>query len=340
VVVVPSTARAYQGSLLSIAATVSGSPTPSSRWQKQVSGVFTDLTDTGTVSGSHTATLTINPAQFSDAGQFRIIATNSVASVTSAVVQVTVLSTGVDVTDPNDPITDFGNTSTTAATPANAIDNTFTGFVTRGSGLNNNAGFPPFAGPVGLVITPAAGNTLVNGLRVYAGQDGSQNDPADIKLEGSKNGGATYTTLVPTTALSLSDDRNPIANAIDPLTATMQEIRFANSQGYTSYRLTFAHTKDDSSSSSMSVGEIELLGVAFAQPVISSTTFSGGNMNISGSGGTPGGSYSVKTNADLTVPVGSWGTATTGTFDGSGNFSLSLPVSPSDPHLFYLIQTP
>jgi hypothetical protein len=40
------------------------------------------------------------------------------------------------------------------------------------------------------------------------------------------------------------------------------------------------------------------------------------------------------------VPLASWGTATTGTLDGTGSASVSLPVSPSNPRLFYLIKTP
>jgi hypothetical protein len=121
----------------------------------------------------------------------------------------------------------------------------------------------------------------------------------------------------------------------------VQEILFANSQAYTSYRLTFNHTKDDNSANILSIGELELLGVIAApQPMISGTTLSGGNLNFSITGGTHGGTYSVLTNADLTVPVASWGTATTGTLDGSGSASVSLPVSPSNPRLFYQIRTP
>jgi hypothetical protein len=86
---------------------------------------------------------------------------------------------------------------------------------------------------------------------------------------------------------------------------------------------------------------MELLGVASAtRPFISSTVRSGNNLLVSGSGGTPGGSFSVLTNGNVAAPVASWGTNTTGTFDGSGNFSASLPISPSNPRLFYLIQTP
>jgi hypothetical protein len=77
-----------------------------------------------------------------------------------------------------------------------------------------------------------------------------------------------------------------------------------------------------------------------AQPVISGTTLSGGNLHFSVNGGKPSGTYSVLTNASLSVPLASWGTAAAGTLDGTGSASVSLPVSPSNPRLFYLIKTP
>jgi hypothetical protein len=337
----PATAKAYQGNSLSIAANVTGSPTPTSRWQKKVGNNFTDLHDGGTISGSQTSTLTINPAAFSDDGNYRLIATNTLSAVTSGVVVVTIYSTNVDVTIPGDPVTDFGNTTTTPANPINAFDDGFNAFVTRGSGLNANAGFPPFGGPVGLIITPSAGATVVSGLRIYTGPDGTDSDPADVKLEGSNNGGTTYTTILPDTALSLPDDRNFFGPTVDPLTTAVQELLFANSQAYTTYRLTFNTVKADTNTYFMSIGDIEILGVAgTVRPSISSAVRVGGNFNISGSGGTPGASYSVLTNGNVAASVATWGTNTTGTFDGNGNFSVSLPISASNPRLFYLIKTP
>jgi hypothetical protein len=177
-------------------------------------------------------------------------------------------------------------------------------------------------------------------VRFYTGSDPSSDDPADFKLEGSNNGGTSYTTIVPTTALSLPNARNNGA-AVDPLVTPVQEILFANSQAYTSYRLTFNNTKDNNSANIMSIGELELLGIVTAPVLnIGSVAVSGGNVTISGSGGTPSTGFTVITNANLTVPVASWGAATTGTFDGSGNFSISLPVSASNPRLFYIIRTP
>ena len=338
---VPAEVKAYNETAVQIAATVSGTPTPVSRWQKQVGSSFTDLTDGGTISGSQTAILTINPATFSDAGSYRIIATNSLASVTSSVVQLTIFDTNQDVTIPGDPITDFGNTSTTPATPANAINNTFATFTTRGSGLNNNAGFPPFGGPVGLVVTPAAGATRVTALRIYPGSDGTDSDPADVQLEGSNNGGTSYTTILPDTPLSLPTGRNGVLDFFDPLAASVQELRFVNNQAYTSYRLTFNHVRNDNNTYFMSIGEIELLGVTSSTgPVFSGVVRSGGNLVVSGSGGTANGTFSVLTNGTVVAPVASWGTNSTGTFDASGNFSVTLPLSPSNPRLFYRIKTP
>jgi hypothetical protein len=194
------------------------------------------------------------------------------------VVLVSIYDTNLDVTSPGDLVTDFGNTSLTAATPQNAVDDSFSAFTSRGSGQNNNAGFPPFGGPVGIVINPS-GPTRVSALRLYTGGDGVESDPADVKLEGSNNGGASYTTLLPTTALSLPDDRNTsILAPIDPLQSAVQEIRFVNTQIYTSYRLTINTVKQDTNTFFVSVGEIELLGTLFPILKIANT---GGSITIS-----------------------------------------------------------
>ncbi|MFO1513151.1 MAG: hypothetical protein U1F83_09605 [Verrucomicrobiota bacterium] len=324
--IVPSTAKAYVTTPLTLTATLVGSPTPTARWQKQISGVFTDLTDGGVISGSQTASLTINPAAYSDSGSYRAIASNVSGSSTSGVVQVTILSTNVDVTVATDPITDFGNTSTSIPFPGGAIDDTFSSFVTRGSGLNNNAGFPPFAGPVGLVITPAVGRTLISALRLYPGGDGTQQDPADVKLEGSNNGGTSYTTLIPTTALAIPDDRNPVSTpAVDPLTTAVQEIRFPNTQSFTSYRLTFNNTKDNANASQMSIGELELLGLPVPTVTIASGT--GGSLDITSS--VPG---TLQSNTNLA----------TGTWISEGPISgtINIVPNPAQRAKFYRVVVP
>jgi hypothetical protein len=343
----PFDAKAFdQGSANFYANATDPSAVPTVKWLKGNNGVYTPLTDGGNISGSQTTYLSITPATFADVADYIAVAYNGSQYITSSVAHLYIYSTNVDVTQPSDPVTEFGNTDSSGRFPNNgpayAFDNTFTEYENGGDGLNAAAGFAPFGGPVGVVITPAVGSTVLSGIRFYPGQDAPGSDPSGYVLEGS-NDGTTYTTIS-SGSLSLGA-RNTIDLAVDPTQSSATEILFSNTKGYTSYRLTFPTIANpgNSGASYLELGDIELLGVAgggVAQPMISGTTFSGGNLNITGNGGAPNGSYSVLTNGDLTVPVASWGTAMTGTFDGSGNFTISLPVSMSNSHLFYVIKTP
>ena len=338
----PTTLGANSASFTAIA---SFTPTPTVSWRKGTNGVYVALTDVGNISGSQTTTLTVNPTTFADVADYIAIANSTAGSVTSSVAHLFIYSTNVDVTQPGDPTTGFGDMSSgryNANPPNDAIDNTFTEYQNGGSGLNTGAGFPPFAGPAGVVVTPAVGSTVLAGLRVYPGQDGAANDPNGFKLEGSNDGGTNY-TLIASGPLSLPLTRNSAALVVDPVQAWAQELLFSNTRGFTSYRLTFPDVVDPGTASYLEVGEIELLGVpgvGVAQPVFLGPVLHGGNLTLSGTGGPANGTFTVRTNANVTAPVASWGAATTGTFDGSGNFSVSLPVNPANPRLFILIQTP
>jgi hypothetical protein len=76
-------------------------------------------------------------------------------------------------------------------------------------------------------------------------------------------------------------------------------------------------------------------------PGITSFAVVGSNFTLSGSGGTPGKTFNVVASTDLSLPRSSWTVVTNGTVDGSGNFSASIPISPSVPYRFYtFVQLP
>jgi autotransporter-associated beta strand protein len=85
-----------------------------------------------------------------------------------------------------------------------------------------------------------------------------------------------------------------------------------------------------------------ILNVAAApsQPVISSTSLSGGNLVFSGTNGVANESYSVWTTTNLTAPFANWVSLSTNTFDATGAFSVTDVISPSSPQQFYRIQSP
>jgi hypothetical protein len=193
-----------------------------------------------------------------------------------------------------------------------------------------------------VVVTPAVGSTVLAGLRFYPGADAQGFDPSGYILEGSNDGGTTYSTI-DSGPLALPATRNPAAAAVDPTVDSVQEILFSNGRGFTTYRLTFPSIVSPSTAAYLEIAEVEFLGVpglGVSQPTITKTSVSGGNLSLSGSGGPANGNFSVLTNASLTVPISRWGVAATGTYDATGKFSVSLPVSATNPKLFYLIQTP
>jgi hypothetical protein len=74
-------------------------------------------------------------------------------------------------------------------------------------------------------------------------------------------------------------------------------------------------------------------------PTISSSGISGGNLVLAGKGGTPSAGFSWLTTTNVGLPLSEWTTNSTGTFDGGGNFSSSIPIDHSEPAQFFLLKT-
>src|SRR4029077_3157338 len=123
-----------------------------------------------------------------------------------------------DVTQPGDPITLFGGNPFNDGPVGNAIDNDLRFKWGASTSL-----------PIGFLITPNAGATLVTGIRFYTANDSTGRDPADYKLEGSVNGGGTY-TLIASNSLVLPNARNNFGGTTpvppDPLVQVVKEVSF------------------------------------------------------------------------------------------------------------------
>jgi hypothetical protein len=66
---------------------------------------------------------------------------------------------------------------------------------------------------------------------------------------------------------------------------------------------------------------------------------SGGNLILQGTNGAVGGTYSILESTNVALPLASWTTNQTGTFNGSGTFSNAIPLG-SDPQRFFNIKQP
>lgn len=75
-----------------------------------------------------------------------------------------------------------------------------------------------------------------------------------------------------------------------------------------------------------------------AAPAFASVSLQNGNIVITGTNGTSGGSYSVLVSTNLSLPLMNWTAIATNQFDVSGNFSFTNAISPSSPRLFFDVQ--
>ncbi len=84
-----------------------------------------------------------------------------------------------------------------------------------------------------------------------------------------------------------------------------------------------------------------LTGPAAPLPAtIGVVSVSGGNITMSGSGGSPSGSYHVLATSNASTPLGSWSVVASGSFAGDGSFSVTFPAAPGQPQQFYVIKSP
>lgn len=237
-----------------IYATIAGGAEPMTfQWQKFIGGVWTNLVNGGNISGADSDSLFIEQALLSDQGTYRLVTSNAAGSTPTPGVDFTVRSSLPDVTSPYDAITGFGGGAPAGEAVENVVNNNTNKY------LNFGTGAQPFVGPVGFIVTPAVGSSLVQALRIYTANDTEARDPADYILEGSNDAGATWSTIS-SGALALPGGRNGTGQTVNPLTQNLQEIHFSNATLYKSYRVTFSNVKDAPSVNSMQIAEFDLLG--------------------------------------------------------------------------------
>src|SRR5665213_3093530 len=201
------------------------------------------------------------------------------------------VSTSSVITTPGDPIADFYNAIGTAdpfpATglgASNIIDGTLTPYLNYGGAARGNS----FTGPVGFVVTPSIGNTVVTAARIYASTNSTADDPADITLYGSTNG-LTW-SFIAYSSLSLPSPRNLSAGAINSNNEVLQEIDFPdNTTNYYEYAVYFTNAAGGNTATvGIEFAEVQLLGnVILQEPYMvtqpqSASLYVGDNLKLSG----------------------------------------------------------
>jgi len=82
------------------------------------------------------------------------------------------------------------------------------------------------------------------------------------------------------------------------------------------------------------------LTIGATSVTVNAPVYSGGNLILTGSGGSAGAGYTVLTTTNLLTPIANWTTNTTGVFSGTGAFSNSIPVIVTQPAQFFDVRVP
>jgi hypothetical protein len=77
---------------------------------------------------------------------------------------------------------------------------------------------------------------------------------------------------------------------------------------------------------------------ASSQPVVSSTSVSGGNFIFSGTNGQADANYVVLTTTNIATPLTNWTPVLTNSFDNTGGFHVTNPINPAVGRRFYLLE--
>jgi hypothetical protein len=295
----------YAGGTANFSFSPAFAASPSFRWQFISGGVTNNLSDGVKFSGSLTTNLTVTGVSATNAGLYQCRITTATGTNTSPAALLTILTSTATrilppgasttnigiITQTGDAISDFNNTF---SAPYNSIppalgmtvgsveDNTLGQYINFGP----NGSSPPFQGPVGFIVTPKAGGSIVTGMRFFTSSSHPEDDPADYLLEGSSDGGNTFASITGG-LLALPAQRNAAGGPINVTNQVLQEIDFANTVPYTTYRLTFTNVNNDAiASNGVQIAEIQLLGSLAAltpgilqQPPAAEVRFVGATFN-------------------------------------------------------------
>jgi hypothetical protein len=147
-----------------------------------------------------------------------------------------------DVTQPGDPLVATSSNSPGSEDVTKAIDNNPQTKYLNFDKLN-----------AGFTVTPAAGKTLITGLRFTSANDAPDRDPTSYILSGS-NDGKSFTEIA----------RGPIPAF--PTRFHTLDVLFTNRVSYSIYRLLFPTVQNATVAVAMQIAEVQFLGFAGSAP--------------------------------------------------------------------------
>lgn len=195
----------------------------------------------------------------------------------------------------------------------------------------------------GATIAPAGTNTTIS-ITTGTNQTGAITATGNIALNGTTliklNGSGTNDSLSAGGNLSYGGTLSLANISSAPLAAGNTFHIFSAGGSISSSFASITPTTPGSglawNTSQLSSGVISV--VSTSGPLFTNVVVSGTNIVVSGSGGSANGTYYVLTATNLMTPLANWAVWSTNSYDSSGNFVVTNPITVGTPARFYLIQ--
>jgi len=329
--------------------------TPGYQWQFSNNG-GTSWTHVG----GNSPTLTVAAATSVNAGLYRCLITNTLTSAVGVtpLASLSLLGTGTNVLQPTDKVLDFNNALldspysdtevfNTVPPPFNKlVSSVIDGTLNPYENFGANGSFAPFSGPVGFIVKPQIGPTVVTGMRLFTSGNHPEDDPIDYVLQGSTVGTNGPWVTVSSGSLALPLARNIGGGAaINISNQALQEIDFTNVQYEVAYQLSFNNVRNNSAASNgVQIAEVQLLGILSGPPTIltplapsftvapAPASPPGTPVTLSvGAGGTGPFSYQWVRDGSTVVQTGSSNTYTFNALPGTNTYTVTISgaIAPS-----------
>ena len=237
-----------------------------------------------------------------------------------------------------DPLADSGQAWTVISNGTLVVNGSLDSPLTNVLGTLSGTGV--LSGPIvissGATLAPGPGIGTLTVSNVLTLQPGSITSMEINKTDGTRDRviGMTSVRYGGTLAVSLSGTPQ-LGDAFKLFDAASYSGTFASitpaSPGGGLFWLTNTLTTD---------GTLRIQNASVSQPAIGSVVRADTNVLISGTSGAPWGGYSVVSSTNVTLPVATWGAVAFGAFDGSGQFSITIPIDPATPQRFFRVRAP
>jgi hypothetical protein len=282
----------------------------------------TSASDTGFAQGTFTFTAGTLDVTNVQAGVQRAVNTATASGTLNVNGTATLVSSNIILA-----VTNAGSTASFVTGTLNATNGTVRGSIYAGGGTST-------VNIIGgtLIVSNTAGTTALPLTAVNLSS-------ASLHLKADGNATVAVVNAVGVSAGSTMITVDSVANVTGP--KTIHLISYTGSDPFAGLALApLPSGYTGSLADDAGVVDLNINVAVSVPPTIQTIKFSGGQLIITGTNNVgAGGTYSVLTTTNLTVAITNWTVFSSGSFDGSGNFSVTNASATNNPS-FYMLRVP